>query len=70
MNIDDIRENYMTAPQAAEYLGVTRRRIGYLCVQGRFDGAGKLDDIWLIPRVAVENHKRLKPGGLRGGEKA
>ena len=70
MNIDDIRENYMTAPQAAKYLGITRNRVGRLCIEGRFLGAGKIDDMWLIPREAVENHKRLKPGGLEGGEKA
>jgi len=64
MNIDYIRDNYMTAPQAAEYLGITRNRVGRLCLEGRFNGAGKIGDTWLIPRESVESHKRLKPGGL------
>ena len=64
MNIDYIRENYMTAPQAAEYLSITRNRVGRLCLEGRFNGAGKIGDTWLIPRESVESHKRLKPGGL------
>ena len=70
MDIDYIRRNYMTAPQAAKYLGITRNRVGRLCLEGRFLGAGKIDDMWLIPREAVENHKRLKPGDLRRGEKS
>ena len=64
MNIDYIRENYMTAPQAAEYLGITRNRVGRLCLEGRFNGAGKVGDTWLIPRESVETHTRLRPGGL------
>lgn len=65
MNIDYIRENYMTAPQAAKYLGITRNRVGRLCLEGRFAGAGKIDDIWLIPRESVYHHRRLKPGELK-----
>lgn len=67
MTIDDIRNNFMTAPQAAKYLGITRNRVGRLCLQGRFKGAGKMDDIWLIPREAVEQHEPLGPGGLHLG---
>ncbi len=70
MDIDYIRENFMTAPQAAQYLGITRNRVGRLCLEGRFIGAGKIDDMWLIPRESVENHRRLKPGELRGGGEA
>ena len=70
MNIDYIRENYMTAPQAAEYLGITRNRVGRLCLEGRFIGAGKIGDTWLIPRDVVLNHKRAKPGELRGGNES
>ncbi|MBQ4431473.1 MAG: helix-turn-helix domain-containing protein [Synergistaceae bacterium] len=67
MDIDYIRENFMTAPQAAQYLGITRNRVGRLCLEGRFIGAGKIDDMWLIPREAVIEHRRLKPGELKGG---
>ena len=68
MNIDEVRQNYMTASQAAQYLGITRRRVVYLCNDGRFGNAGIIGDTWLIPREAVENHKRLKPGDLKRGE--
>ena len=57
-----IRDNYMTVPQAAEYLSVTQTRIKQLCSNGRFIGAEKIDVIWLIPRASVENYTRLKPG--------
>ena len=67
MNIDEIREHYMTSPQAAKYLGLTRHRVGRLCLEGRFLGAGKIDDMRLIPREAVENYTRLKPGKKKGG---
>lgn len=68
INVADIQENYMTAPQAAEYLGLTRNRVGRLCIDGRFSGAVKLGRNWLIPREAVEHHERLKPGDLRHAE--
>lgn len=60
----EVREKYMTAPQAAEYLGLTRNRVGRLCIDGRFAGAVKIGRNWIIPREAVEHHERLKPGGL------
>ncbi len=63
-NVYDVREKYMTAPQAAEYLGLTRNRVGRLCIDGRFAGAVKIGRNWIIPRNAVEHHERLKPGGL------
>ena len=62
MNIDEVRQNYMTAPKAAKYLGITRNRVGRLCLEGRFIDAEKIDVMWLIPREAVENYTRLKPG--------
>ena len=68
MNIDEVRQNYMTASQAAQYLGITRRRVVYLCNDGRFGNAGIIGDTWLIPRVAVENYTRLKPGKKKRGE--
>ena len=30
--------------------------------QGRFNGAEKIGNYWVIPREAVENFTRLKPG--------
>lgn len=68
INVDDVRENYMTAPEAAKYLGLTRNRVGRLCINGRFAGAVKLGNNWLIPREAVAHHERLKPGDLARAE--
>ena len=71
INVDDIQGNYMTAPEAAKYLGLTRNRVGRLCIDGRFLGAVKLGRTWLIPREAVKHHERLKPGDLaRADDKA
>ena len=71
MNVHYIRDNYMTVPQAADFLSVTQTRVKQLCSEGRFIGAEKIDVIWLIPRKAVENYTRLKPGpkpkALKGG---
>ena len=55
-------ENYITAPEAGEILGLKKARIGQLCRGGRFDGAIKIGDAWIIPREAVLNHKPLPPG--------
>ena len=68
INVDDVQENYMTAPEAAKYLGLTRNRVGRLCIDGRFLGAVKLGRTWLIPREAVIHHERLKPGDLARAE--
>ena len=68
INVDDVQENYMTAPEAAKYLGLTRNRVGRLCIEGRFSGAVKLGRTWLIPREAVKHHERLKPGELARAE--
>ena len=58
----DLLNSYLTAPEAAELLGLTRNRIGRLCLQGRFKGAVKKDRFWLIPRESVENYTKLRTG--------
>ena len=67
MNINEIRESYLTVQQLAEILNISSRHITYLCNKNRFPGAGKIGDIWLIPRESVENYERGKPGP-RGNE--
>ena len=44
MALNDIREAFMTAPEAAKALGITRNRVGRLCLEGRFSGALKEND--------------------------
>ena len=62
MSFDKVREEYVTAVEAAQIMGITRNRVGRLCLDGRFDGAFKFGRSWMIPRVAVLNHKPLPPG--------
>lgn len=62
MSSTKLIDTYMTAPEAANFLGLTRNRIGRLCLSGRFQGAVKKDRFWLIPREDVENYTKLKTG--------
>ena len=50
---------YMTSKEAATIWGISERRVGTLCSQGRIDGAMKQGRIWLIPADAK------KPTDLR-----
>ena len=59
---DELEKNYVTAPEAGEILGLKKARIGQLCRAGRFEGAIKVGDAWIIPRESVKNHKSLPPG--------
>ena len=62
MTLKDELENYITAPEAGEMLGLKKARIGQLCRAKRFDGAIKVGDAWMIPRESVLNHKPMKRG--------
>lgn len=54
---------YMNASQAAEKWGISNRRVGILCEQGRIDGVTKLGNIWLIPKDAEKPpDARIKSG--------
>lgn len=44
--------DYITAQEAADKWGISRRRVQILCVNGRIDGAVKKANLWLIPRNA------------------
>lgn len=57
-----ISEEYMSAHDASQKLNIDRSYILALCRQGRFAGAEKIGNYWVIPREAVENFKRLPPG--------
>ena len=64
-------DEYIDAVTAAEMLGITRATMSYHCKNGRFPGLVRIGHFWLIPRKAVENYTRLKPGpkpkALKGG---
>jgi hypothetical protein len=44
--------DYITAQEAADKWGITRRRVQILCVQNRIDGAKRLGNMWVIPKDA------------------
>ena len=58
----ETRKNFVSISEAAEILKLDRSRIGKLCREGRFDGAAKIGEAWIIPRESVLNHTRLKRG--------
>lgn len=39
---------YMTAQDAAEKWGITRRRVQILCSNGRINGAKKIANLWVF----------------------
>ncbi|SHJ09222.1 hypothetical protein SAMN02745170_01701 [Propionispora hippei DSM 15287] len=41
---------YMTAQEAAEKWGITKRRVQILCVENRIEGAQRLGTMWAIPQ--------------------
>lgn len=42
----------ITAQEAAEKWGITRRRVQILCVENRIKGAKRLGNMWVIPKDA------------------
>lgn len=40
---------YLTTVEMSEKWGITSRRIGMLCAEGRIEGAVKKGKTWLIP---------------------
>ena len=62
INQFEIERDYIDARTAGKLLELSPSRISRLCSGNRFIGAFKAGGSWLIPRVAVENFTRLKPG--------
>lgn len=46
------RMPYISAKEAAEKWGISRRRVQLLCGQGRIDGAFQIGRVWVIPQNA------------------
>lgn len=59
---------YITAQEAADKWGITRRRVQILCADGRIDGATKMANLWVIPKDAEkpEDARKYKTGGSDG----
>ena len=62
---NEIRNDYMSSREASQVLDVNESRVIQILRAERFPGAFKFADTWLIPRVAVENYTRMKPGKKR-----
>lgn len=59
--------DYITAQEAADKWGVTRRYVQVLCVKGRIEGAMKMANLWLIPQDAEKpaDKRRIKASGRK-----
>ncbi|NSW92158.1 MAG: helix-turn-helix domain-containing protein [Firmicutes bacterium] len=44
--------DYITAQEAADKWGITRRRVQVLCSQNRIKGVKRLGNMWVIPKDA------------------
>lgn len=61
---------YITAQEAADKWGISRRRVQVLCADGRIEGAIKMANLWLIPEEAEkpDDARKHKIGGSNGKE--
>lgn len=54
---------YLTTVELSERWGISSRRIGVLCAEGRIDGVIKKGKTWLIPSAAKKpDDARVKTG--------
>ena len=52
--------NYISAKEAADKWGITRRRVQLLCEQNRIPGVFKIGNAWAIPVDAVKPQDKRK----------
>ncbi len=50
--------NYMSAQEAADKWGITKRRVQILCSENRIQGAEKMGNMWIIPKDANKPEDR------------
>ena len=63
MDIQEILgKNYVDSSEAAKMLNLSIISIRALCQRGRFNGAFKFGNSWIIPRDSVRNRTKLKAG--------
>lgn len=54
---------YISISEAAAKWGLSSRRVGILCNEGRIEGAQKAGAVWIIPEVAEKPaDARIKSG--------
>lgn len=55
--------DYITTIEAGEKWGISPRRVGILCAEGRIPNAKKIGNTWLIPDDAEKpSDARIKSG--------
>jgi len=52
--------DYISAEEAAEKWGISKRRVQTLCSEGRIKGAMKVGMVWVIPSMAVKQADNRK----------
>lgn len=43
---------YISAKEAADKWGISKRRVQVLCAENRIEGANKVGMVWVIPKEA------------------
>lgn len=52
---------FMSAKEASDKWGISKRRVQVLCAEGRIEGAMKVGIVWVIPLSAIKpEDKRRK----------
>ncbi len=54
---------YLTIQEIADLWGISHRRVGVLCSEGRIKGARKMGPIWVIPKDANKPEDMRKSKG-------
>ena len=60
-------DDFTGTKEAAQYLGLTRRRVAGLCASGELIGAKLMGKTWLIPKQSVEVYHILHPNNRKRG---
>jgi excisionase family DNA binding protein len=60
--MDKFRDKYVTVEEAAELANRKASLIRILCREGRFPGAAKMGNAWVIPKEEVEAYRPAKRG--------
>ena len=54
---------YLSVREVSEKWNISRRRIQILCAEGRFEGATRIGNMWVIPKEAGKpSDARIKSG--------
>ena len=59
---EEINRDYLDTPSAAHELNISDARIRRLCLDGRFEGALKAGQAWLIPKSSLKTFRHQKRG--------